>query len=236
VSNFDIFTWELLGTGVLILLGTGSVASVTLKDALARPMGAGWVVIVLGWGFAVFAGASVAAPSGAHINPAVTLALAINGTTPWGDVPFYVAGQLVGAIIGASLSWAVFKLLFDAHDDNANTRGIFCTGPAIRDLRWNAVSEGIATFVLVLWVVTNPAANAGLGYAGVAFVVITIGFALGSTTGYAINPARDLGPRIAYWFLPIPGKADPDWAYAWVPIVGPLVGAALAAWLGMAVI
>ncbi len=236
MSNLDIFIWELLGTGVLILLGTGAVASVTLKDSIARPMGAGWVVIVLGWGFGVFAGASIAAPSGAHINPAVTFALAINGSTPWSQVPVYVAAQLIGAILGATLSWASFKLLFDAHDDNANTRGIFCTAPAIRSYGWNVVSEAIATFVLVLWVVTNPAANQGLGYAGVAFVVITIGFALGSTTGYAINPARDLGPRIAYRFLPIPGKGDADWAYAWVPVVGPLIGAALAACLGLAVI
>lgn len=236
MSNLDIFIWELLGTGVLILLGTGAVASVTLKDSIARPMGAGWVVIVFGWGFAVFAGASIAAPSGAHINPAVTLALAINGTTPWSQVPIYISAQLIGAIIGATLSWASFKLLFDAHDDNAGTRGIFCTAPAVRGYGWNVVSEAIATFVLILWIVTNPSANAGLGYAGVAFVVITIGFSLGSTTGYAINPARDLGPRIAYWFLPIPGKGDADWSYAWVPVVGPLVGAALAALLGLTVV
>jgi len=224
----DIFIWEALGTAVLILLGNGAVATVVPKDSLASSMGAAWVVIVLGWGFAVFAGVSVAAPSGGHINPAVSISLALNGQLAWSLVPVYVGAQLVGAIAGSVLCWLAFKVLFDAHDDNANTRGIFCTVPAIRRLGWNFVTEAIATFVLIIWVLTNPETNGGLGAAGVAFVVITIGFGLGGPTGYAINPARDLGPRIAYAILPIPGKAKPDWGYSWVPILGPIVGGAIA--------
>lgn len=231
MSNADILIWELLGTAILVLLGTGSVASVVLKDSIAKAMGGGWLIVVFGWGFGVFTGVTVAAKSGGHLNPAVTLGLAIRGKTPWSEVPYYVCGQLVGAFVGAVLCWMAFKVLFDAHDDNANTRGIFSTGPAVRSYGWNTVTETIGTFVLVLFVLTDSSINAGLGAGGVGFVVMAIGFAVGGATGYAINPARDLGPRIAYAVLPIPGKGRADWAYSWVPVVGPLLGATLAALL-----
>jgi glycerol uptake facilitator protein len=233
VSNIDIFIWEFLGTTVLCLLGSGSVAAVVLKNSYSHGGGGDWLIIVLGWGFGVFAGASIAAPSGAHINPAVTLAVAISGGIPWSSVPVYWAAQLLGGIAGSSLAWAAFKLQFDNMDDNSGTRGIFCTSPSVRRMGWNITTEIIATFVLIIWILTNPQINQTLGYAGVSFVVITIGFGLGGPTGYAINPARDLGPRIAYWFLPIKGKAGPDWGYSWVPVLGPLIGAALAAGLSL---
>ncbi|WP_367135212.1 MIP/aquaporin family protein [Saccharothrix sp. HUAS TT1] len=240
MSSGSIFVWELLGTAILILLGAGVVANVVLKDTLGNA--GGWLLINIGWGFAVFAGASIAAPSGAHLNPAVTLGLAIADKTPWGQVPVYFAGQLLGAFLGAVLAWLAYKAQFDAHDDPAGTRGVFCTGPTIPRKGWNVVTEVIGTFVLVAWVLLSPAAkgaadgvpqlgNAALGYAGVAFVVIGIGASLGGPTGYAINPARDLGPRIAYAILPIRDKGSAEWGYAWVPVVGPLVGGALAALL-----
>lgn len=233
MSNIDIFVWEFLGTAVLCLLGNGSVAAVVLKNSYSYGGGGDWLIIVLGWGFGVFAGASIAAPSGGHINPAVTLGVAVSGGIPWSAVPVYWAAQILGGIVGASLCWAAFKLQFDNMDDNSGTRGIFCTSPAVRRFRWNIVTEILGAFVLVIWVLTNPEINQTLGYAGVSFVVITIGFGLGGPTGYAINPARDLGPRIAYWFLPIKGKAGPDWSYSWVPVLGPLIGAAAAAGLAL---
>ena len=235
MSSLDIIIWEALGTAILILLGTGSVANTVLSKSGAKSLGANWTTIVLGWGFGVFAGVTVAAPSGSHINPAVTFGLAISGLTPWSDVPAYVTGQLIGAFTGAVLCFLAFKLLFDTNEDNSGTRGIFCTGPAVRHYGWNTVTEVIGTFVLMLWVLTNSDINAGLGASGVAWVVVAIGFAMGGVTGYAINPARDLGPRIAYALLPIKGKGDVDWSYSWVPIVGPLIGAALAALLVMAI-
>lgn len=231
MSGIDIIIWEALGTAVLILLGTSSVANTVLPGSGAKGLGANWTTIVLGWGFGVFAGVTVAAPSGSHLNPAVTLGLALSDLTPWSQVPAYVTGQLVGAFVGAVLCYLVFKLLFDANEDNSGTRGIFCTAPAVRSYGWNVVTEAIATLVLMLWVLTNTDMNAGLGATGVAWVVVAIGFAMGGVTGYAINPARDLGPRIAYALLPIKGKGDVDWAYSWVPVVGPLAGASLAALL-----
>lgn len=231
MANIDIFVWEFLGTAVLCLLGSGSVAAVVLKNSYSHGGGGDWLIIVIGWGFAVFTGASIAAPAGAHINPAVTLAVAISGGVPWAQVPVYWAAQVLGACIGASLAWAAFKLQFDHMDDNSGTRGIFCTSPSVRSFGWNIVTEVIATFVLIFWILTNPEVNTTLGYAAVSFVVITIGFGLGGPTGYAVNPARDLGPRIAYALLPIRGKANADWGYSWVPVLGPLMGAALAAGL-----
>ncbi|OXM61737.1 MULTISPECIES: MIP/aquaporin family protein [Amycolatopsis] len=245
MSALGIFIWELLGTGTLILLGTGVVANVVLRKNLGN--NAGFLFVTFGWAFGVFTGASIAAPSGAHLNPAVTLGLAIAGKTPWEDVPIYVAGQMVGAIIGAVLCWATYKLQFDDHPEPENTLGIFSTGPQIRSYGWNLVTEIIGTFVLVAWILLSPTATAGeagvpefgnsaLGYAGVSFVVLVIGISLGGPTGYAINPARDLGPRIAYaLLLPIRGKRDGDWGYSWVPVVGPLAGGALAALLYLAV-
>ncbi|WP_199435457.1 MIP/aquaporin family protein [Qaidamihabitans albus] len=240
----QIFIWEMLGTSVLVLLGTGVVANHVLRKTLGT--GAGFLFITVGWAFAVFAGASVANPTGAHINPAVTFGLAISGQTDWADVPIYMAGQMVGGILGAVLCWATYKLQFDDHPEPENTLGIFSTGPQIRNRTWNVVTEVIGTFVLVGWILLSPVAQAGpdgvpefgnsaLGYAGVAFVVLVIGTSLGGPTGYAINPARDLGPRIAYAFiLPIRGKGSADWGYSWVPVVGPLVGGGLAALLYLA--
>jgi glycerol uptake facilitator protein len=236
--NFgEIVLWEMLGTAALILLGAGVVANRVLKNALGK--GDSWLLISVGWGFAVFVGASIADPSGAHLNPAVTFGLAAADKTEWADVPAYLIGQMVGAFIGAVLAWLTYKLQFDTHDEPANTRGIFSTGPTVPNYAWNTVTEVIATFVLVFWILLSPPASAGpdgvptfgnsaLGYAAVAFVVISIGASLGGPTGYAINPARDLGPRIAYAVLPIRGKGSPEWNYSWVPVVGPLIGGLLA--------
>ncbi len=227
--NFgEIFLWELLGTAGLTLLGCGVVANVVLKKTYGT--GGGWLLINVGWGFAVFVGATIAAPSGAHINPAVTLGLLASGKSPfgWGQMPAYLLGQMVGAFLGAVLAWAAYKLQFDTHDEPANTRGIFSTGPTVPNYAWNLVTEIIGTFALLFWILLTPQSNAALGYAGVAFVVIGIGASLGGPTGYAINPARDLGPRIAYAVLPIRGKGSPDWNYSWVPVVGPIVGGVLA--------
>ncbi len=237
MSYGEIFVWELIGTACLTLLGCGVVANVVLTRTLGH--NGGWLLVNFGWGFAVFAGASLAAPSGAHINPAVTLGLAVADRLDWDQVPFYFAGQLVGAFLGAVLCWLSYKRQFDTHDNPGGTLGIFSTGPTVRSLPWNALTETIATFVLVAWILLSPPAatgadgvpqfgNEALGYAAVAFVVIGIGNSLGGPTGYAINPARDLGPRLAYAVLPIRGKGTPDWGYSWVPIVGPLLGATLA--------
>jgi glycerol uptake facilitator protein len=228
--NFgEIFLWELLGTAGLTLLGCGVVANVVLKKTLGT--GGGWLLINIGWGFAVFVGATLANPSGGHINPAVTLGLLASGGSNfgWGQAPAYLLGQMVGAFIGAVLAWAAYKLQFDTHDEPANTRGIFSTGPTVPNYAWNLVTEIIGTFALLLWILLNPASQfTALGYAAVAFVVIGIGASLGGPTGYAINPARDLGPRIAYAVLPIKGKGSPEWNYSWVPVAGPIVGGVLA--------
>lgn len=244
MSAGAIFIWELLGTAVLILLGNGVVANHVLRKNNGH--NAGTLFITFGWAFGVFAGASIAAPSGAHLNPAVTLGLAMAGKTPWSDVPYYILGQMVGAILGAVLCWAVYKLQFDDHPEPAETLGIFSTAPQIPNKVWNLVTEIIGTFVLVAWILLSPVyatsggtpnfGNSALGYAGVSFVVLVIGISLGGPTGYAINPARDLGPRIAYSFiLPIKNKRDGNWGYSWIPVLGPLVGGAIAALLYLAV-
>jgi len=225
--NFgEIFLWEMLGTAGLIVLGAGVVANVVLKKTLGN--NGGWLLITFGWGFAVFVGASIAAPSGAHINPAVTLGLLAADKLDWADVPAYLLGQMVGAFLGAVLTWLAYKLQFDTHDEPQNTRGIFCTGPTVPNYTWNLVTEIIGTFVLVFWILLTPKSNAALGYAAVSFVVVSIGASLGGPTGYAINPARDLGPRIAYAILPIKGKGSPEWNYSWVPVAGPIIGGVLA--------
>jgi glycerol uptake facilitator protein len=230
-----ITVWEILGTATLILLGNGVVAAAVLTKSYGHSAGA--LFINVGWGFAVFAGASIADKSGANLNPAVTLGLAISKKITWGEVPFYVLGELVGAILGAVLCWLAYKLQFDKYEKPEETLGIFSTIPTIPNKAWNLVTEIIATFVLVFWILENPQTNSALGYAGVAFVVLVIGNSLGGPTGYAINPARDLGPRIAYAFLlPIKGKGSAQWGYAWVPIVGPLIGAAVAALIHLALV
>jgi glycerol uptake facilitator protein len=244
VNPWMIVVWEMLGTAVLILLGAGVVANNVLRKTYGN--GGGILFITFGWAFAVFAGASIADKSGANLNPAVTFGLAIAKKISWDKVPYYFLGEMLGAIIGAILCWAAYKLQFDQHDEPENTLGIFSTIPTIPNKFWNLITEIIGTFVLVFWILENPSAsvavkgvptfgNSALGYAGVAFVVLVIGNSLGGPTGYAINPARDLGPRIAYaWILPIKGKGSPQWGYSWVPVVGPLIGAGIAALISLA--
>lgn len=227
------FLAEVLGTGALILLGDGVVAGVLLSKSKAQ--NSGWIVITAGWAFAVMVGVLIAGPvSGAHLNPAVTLGLAINGATPWSEVPVYWAGELIGAFIGAVLVYLHYYPHWGETEDADLKLAVYSTGPAIRTPLWNIVSEVIGTFVLVFTILafgagTNKAGLASLGPLPVAFLVLVIGLSLGGTTGYAINPARDLSPRIAHFILPIPGKRDSDWGYSWIPVVGPLLGGALAA-------
>ncbi|CAL9594807.1 MIP/aquaporin family protein [Streptomyces sp. enrichment culture] len=232
MSNGDVFVGEIIGTAILILFGAGVVAAVVLNHSKAKD--AGWVVIALGWGFGVMAGAYTAAPlSGGHLNPAVTLGIAID-TGTWDQVHVYVAGQLVGAMLGAVLCWLVYYAQFRANADEdlaQPTLGVFATTPAIRHPLANLVTEIIATVGLVLPVLAFGLTE-GLGESGtsiliVSFLVVGIGLSLGGPTGYAINPARDLGPRVVHALLPIPNKGTSDWGYAWVPVVGPLIGAAL---------
>lgn len=237
-----IISNEFIGTAILVLLGCGIGALGSLRKSLGFG-GGNWSLIAFGWGMAVFVGASVAWKSGAHLNPAVTLGLAMTGQTPWSEVPLYFIGEFAGAFVGAFLVYLVYKKQFDAEEAPQETGGIFYTAPAVRSLGWNTVSEAIGTFVLVYWIIQQQPwapgvedqpptlGNIGLGYAGVAFAVIAIGAGLGGATGYAINPARDLGPRLAYALMPIRGKQKIDWGYAIVPIAGPLIGAALAAGL-----
>ncbi|WP_414629652.1 MIP/aquaporin family protein [Corynebacterium vitaeruminis] len=245
ITGSQAFLWEFFGTAILMLLGNGVCASINLRTT--RAANAGWLGIAFGWGMAVFAGASIADVSGGHLNPAVTVALAFNGTVGWDLVPYYVTGQLLGAFVGAILAWAAFKQLFDANgvDDNGNptnanaeTGGNFFTAPVHPNNFWNAVTEFIATFVLLAFILFGPAGGelGPLTYFGVSFIIVSIGLSLGSPTGYAINPVRDLGPRLAYAFvLPIKGKGDPNWAYAWVPIVAPMLAAVAAGALAFAI-
>src|SRR5262245_29988464 len=227
------FLAEVLGTGALILLGDGVVAGVLLTRSKAQ--NSGWIVITSGWAFAVFVGVLIAGPiSGAHLNPAVTLGLAIQGTTPWDQVPVYWAGEFLGAFIGAVLVYLHYMPHWKETEDADLKLAVYSTGPAIRTTIWNLISEIIGTFVLVYVILafsagSNVAGLASLGPLPVAFLVLVIGLSLGGTTGYAINPARDLSPRIAHFLLPIPGKRDSDWSYSWIPVVGPLLGGALAA-------
>ncbi|MER7054812.1 MIP/aquaporin family protein [Streptomyces sp. NPDC000351] len=255
MSSSDIFIGETIGTAILILLGGGVCAAVTLKASKAR--NAGWLAIAFGWGFAVMTGAYISTPlSGAHLNPAVTVGIAIKDGE-WGNVPTYFAGQILGAMIGAVLVWIAYYGHFQAHLTDPEvvgapgTRdtpakaveaqekgagpvlGVFSTGPEIRNVVQNLATEIIGTFVLLLAILTqglNDEGN-GLGTLGAlitAFVVVSIGLSLGGPTGYAINPVRDLGPRIVHALLPLPNKGGSDWSYAWVPVVGPLIGGAIA--------
>lgn len=248
LSGAEIFGWEFLGTMVLLLLGNGVCAANSLRTSAAK--NTGWLLIAFGWGLAVFAGASVSHPTGGHINPAVTLALCIADKTPWGAFIYYILGQFLGAMVGALLAWAAFKQQFDANaynDDgtesgaNATIGNVFHTRPAGKSMVWNHVTEIIATFVLVLFILVglwnNDPTNLGnLTYAGVAGIIVAIGMSLGSPTGYSLNPARDLGPRIMYAFvLPIKGKGTGEWKNAIHPTVGPLIGAALAAAVYLAI-
>jgi glycerol uptake facilitator protein len=197
----------------------------------------GWIVITTGWGLAVFVAVFITGPiSGAHINPAVTFGLAIEGTFPWADVPGYWIAQVIGAFLGAVLVWLAYFKHWEGTDPDGQL-AVFSTGPAIRNYAWNLITEIIGTFMLMFGVFGIAGGDYGmvgsLGSITVGFLVWSIGLSLGGPTGYAINPARDLGPRIAHQLLPLPGKGPSDWAYSWVPIVGPLIGAAIGALLWM---
>jgi glycerol uptake facilitator protein len=224
------FVAEIIGTTFLLLLGDGVVANVVLKGTKGE--NSGWIVISFGWGMAVFVAVFiVAAYSGAHINPAVTLGLALAGKFDWGQVPVYLLGQFIGAAIGAFLVWLHYRDHFAATADGDAKLAVFCTGPAIRNYISNFISEVIGTFVLVFAVLYIAAPDVGLGALDalpVGLLVLVIGLCLGGTTGYAINPARDLSPRLMHFLLPIPNKRDSDWSYAWIPVLGPFVGGALA--------
>ena len=233
----DAFVSELLGSAVLILLGAGVVATAILPKS--KGFNGGWLLINFGWGFAVFAGVYVAYKSGGHLNPAVTLGLFVagldyaKGIDPTVSNMFiYFAAQLIGAFIGAVLAYLAFKKHFDEDADPATKLGVFATGPAIRSYGWNFVTELLGTFVLVFWVIVSGKTPSALGPLAVALIIVGIGASLGGPTGYAINPTRDLGPRIAHFVLPIKDKGSSDWAYSWVPIAGPLVGGVLAGLLG----
>ena len=235
------FLSELVGTALLVLLGCGVVANIALTKA--KGLNGGFLMVNFGWGLAVYAGVIVSYNSGAHLNPAVTLGLVASGATAFGagvavsvaSVLAYISAQLIGAFVGAVLVWLAYKQHFDAEPDSATKLAVFATGPAIRSAGWNLLTEIIATFVLVFVVIgfgRHPAGGglAALGALPVALLVIGIGAGLGGPTGYAINPARDLGPRIAHFVLPISGKGSSDWSYAWVPIVGPVIGGLLGGW------
>ena len=234
------FVAELIGTALLILLGNGVVANVVLKGTKGN--NSGWMVITTAWGLAVFVGVVISAPySGAHLNPAVTIALAIAQKFDWIKVPYYILAQLCGAMIGSFLVWVIYKDHFDATEDKNLKAAPFATSPAIRNLKSNLFSEIIGTFVLIFVIFyftyaemgsdKTPIGLGSLGALPVAFLVWVIGLGLGGTTGYAINPVRDLGPRITHSIIPMKEKGSSDWSYAWVPIVGPVIGAALAALL-----
>jgi glycerol uptake facilitator protein len=225
---------EWIGTALLILLGDGVVAAVLLNKSKAQ--NSGWIVITFGWGFAVMVGAySVGKFSGGQLNPAVTLGVWINGGITGGQAWHYWIGEMLGAMTGAVLVWAAYYLHWAETEDPGLKLAVFSTGPAIRNYAWNLVTEIIGTVVLVFGILamgtfTNTATS-GLAILLVAFLVVGIGLSLGGPTGYAINPARDLGPRIMHAILPIPGKGPSDWSYAWVPVLGPLIGGAIGALL-----
>lgn len=230
------FVSEAVGTTLLILLGCGVVANVAL--AKTKGNAGGTLMVNWGWGLAVFAGVIVSAYSGAQLNPAVSIGLLVHGDISFVQFLVAIAAQMVGAIIGAVLAWASYKQHFDDEPDPAAKLGVFSTGPAIRSYGFNFLTEVIATFVLVFVIfgfrdygvaeIGVPAGIGGLSAVPVALLVVGIGASLGGPTGYAINPARDLGPRIAHAILPIKGKGSSDWGYAWVPVAGPLVGGLLA--------
>lgn len=227
--------FEFIGTAVLVLFGDGVVASNVLKKSKGE--NGGWVVVTIAWGLAVMLGVFIAGPySGAHLNPAVTVGLAAAGSFAWDMVIPYIVAQMAGGFVGAALVYAFYKDHYDATDDPSLKLATFCTAPAIRNYGRNLFSEILGTFVLVFVILTlategnTPEVGMGsLGAFPVAMLIVALGMSLGGTTGYAINPARDLSPRLAHALLPIKGKGPSDWAYSWVPVVGPLVGGVLAA-------
>ncbi|MBC7874922.1 MAG: aquaporin family protein [Ferruginibacter sp.] len=227
------FLGEFIGTTLLIIIGDGVVANVVLNKT--KGQNSGLIVITLGWAMAVFVGVFVSAPSsGAHLNPAVTLALAVLEKFQWADVPVYIGAQMLGAITGAIIVWVGYRQHFSATTDADAKLAVFCTSPAIRSGYDNLITEIIGTFILVFGILfmTKPAGSLGsLDALPVALLVLGIGLAWGGPTGYAINPARDLGPRIAHFILPMKGKRDSDWGYSWIPVAGPIIGGLVAAFL-----
>ncbi|QNG39134.1 aquaporin family protein [Geodermatophilaceae bacterium NBWT11] len=229
-----VFGSEVTGTAILILLGVGVVANVSLAKSGA--LGGGYIVIIFGWGLAVFAGVYAAASSGAHLNPAVTIGLLASGAAEYApgvevtvaSTVVYLVAELLGAIIGAVLAWVAFRQHYAAETDSGAILGTFSTGPAIKSTVDNLLTEAIATFVLIYIIIRFGDTPTEVGPLAVALLVVGIGASLGGPTGYAINPARDLGPRIAHAILPIKNKGASNWGYSWVPIVGPLVGAVVA--------
>ncbi len=225
------FFAEFFGTAMILCLGSGVVSNVLLNKTKGN--NSGWIVITFGWAIGVFTGVLIAADvSGAHLNPAVTLALVMAGKFSASLMPLYIIAQVLGAMFGSTLAWIAYKKHFDATDDADAKLAVFCTIPNIRSYGYNILTEIIGTYVLSLAVLYMAAPDVGLGALNalpVALVVLGIGISLGGPTGYAINPARDIGPRIMHFILPVHNKRDSDWKYSWVPIVGPMIGAALAA-------
>ncbi|MHC1684356.1 MAG: MIP/aquaporin family protein [Clostridiaceae bacterium] len=224
------FMSELLGTMFLILLGDGVVANVVLNKTKAQ--NSGWIVITIGWALAVAIPVFIFGPiGGAHFNPAVTLGLAVIGNFPWAEVPAYIIAQMIGGFLGATLVWLSYLPHWEATEDKGAKLAVFCTGPAIRNTTSNFIAEVVATFVLVFAIlgVGNTKMVDGLAPIVVGGIILVLGLTLGGTTGYALNPARDLAPRIAHFLLPIAGKGDSDWGYAWIPVVAPIVGGILGA-------
>jgi glycerol uptake facilitator protein len=224
------FIAEFIGTMFILLFGNGVVANVLL--AKSKGNNSGWIVITFGWAIGVFVGVySSATVSGAHLNPAITIALASVGKFDWANVPLYILAQLLGAMTGSLLMWLAYKKHFDEINDADAVLAIFCTGPAIRNSFFNVLTEIIGTFILMLGVLFIAAPQNSLGALDalpVALLVLGLGLSFGGPTGYAINPARDLGPRIMHFILPIKNKRDSDWSYSWVPVVGPIIGALIA--------
>ena len=241
MDHLTAYLAEFIGTTLLLLFGCGVNANVSLKGTYGQS--SGWIVIALGWAMAVFIGVYVTAEaSGAHLNPAVTLALTVTGKFEVALVPGYVLAQLLGGILGATLAWLQYRPHYEAEEDPGTILGAFSTGPAIKDTPSNFISEllGTAAFIIAVLYLTAPNLGTPDGKLGsldalpVALVVLAVGLSLGGSTGYAINPARDLGPRIAHSILPISGKGDSNWGYAWIPILGPLAGGAAGAMIWMA--
>ena len=234
MSLGTVFVSEVVGTAILLLLGCGVVANVALDKS--KGAGGGFLMVNFGWGLAVFAGVFVAFRSGAHLNPAVTIGLLANGADEYAEgvdvsvvsTLVYLAAEFIGAFLGAVLCWLAYKDHFDQSDEPEAKLGVFSTGPAIRNAPWNIVTEAIGTFVLVFVILLFGNTPTQIGPLAVALLVVGIGASLGGPTGYAINPARDLGPRVAHAVLPIRGKGSSDWGYSWVPVVGPIIGAVLA--------
>ena len=234
--------FEFLGTAVLLLLGDGVVACTTLNKS--KGFNGGWAVITMAWGFAVMCGVFIAGPySGAHLNPAVSIGLALAGSFAWSDVPAYILAQFLGGFTGAVVMYLFYKDHFDATDDQNTKLGVFCTMPAIQNLPRNVFCEVIGTFLLVFIILmigrSENAPSIALGSTGafpVTMLIMSIGMSLGGTTGYAINPVRDLPPRIAHALLPIKGKGSSGWNYSWVPVIGPLMGGLLAGVLYLAIL